>query len=133
VRHLPGRRRRALRLLRRRHPLGQHERLPVAPFYSALANAPKPFASSAAVADDDRSNEAEAASWLLPEPDHGHKDWSSADVFFADSDTYLDLDFARSMDDIKVIGVQNCAPDMDLTVADKLFYPDHSMDHSVSI
>jgi hypothetical protein len=114
----------------------RHERLPVAPFYGALADAPKPFASSAAgaaVADDDRSNEAEASSWLLPEPDNGHKDGSSADVFFADSDTYLDLDFERSVDDIKIIGVQNCPPDMNLTVADKLFYPDHSMNHSVSV
>jgi hypothetical protein len=120
------------------NPLARrHERVPVAPFHGALADAPKPFASSAAAkagaaADDDRSNEAEAASWLLPEPDQGHKDGSSADVFFADSDTYLDLDFARSMDDIKAIGVQSCPPEMDRT-GTKLFYPDHSMNHSVSI
>ncbi|XP_062183811.1 zinc finger protein CONSTANS-LIKE 3-like [Phragmites australis] len=123
------------------NPLARrHERLPVAPFFGALADAPKPFASSAvakagaaAAADDDGSNEAEAASWLLPEPDHGQKDGAvaSADVYFADSDPYLDLDFARSMDDIKAISVQNGPPELDLTGA-KLFYSDHSMNHSVS-
>ncbi|GJN02452.1 hypothetical protein PR202_ga19804 [Eleusine coracana subsp. coracana] len=126
------------------NPLARrHERHPVAPFYGALADAPKPFASSgnnkltgaAVVADEEGSNNEadEAASWLLPEPDHhaGHKH----DVFFADSDTYLDLDFARSMDDIKAIGgvPQNCpTAEMDLAGANKLFYPDHSMNHSVS-
>ncbi|TVU15370.1 hypothetical protein EJB05_38888 [Eragrostis curvula] len=122
------------------NPLARrHERHPVAPFYGALADAPKPFASANKAghntADDvdSRSNEAEAASWLLPEPDHhgGHKDGASADVFFADSDTYLDLDFARSMDDIKAIGVQHGPTELDLSGA-KLFYPDHSMNHSVS-
>nr|AQQ11847.1 constans-like protein [Phyllostachys edulis] len=127
------------------NPLARrHERLPVAPFFGALADAPKPFASSGlgggagahgtAAADDDGSNEAEAASWLLPEPDHGQqKDGpvGATDVLFADSDPYLDLDFARSMDDIKAIGVQNSLPELDLTGA-KLFCSDHSMNHSVS-
>ncbi|CAL5026651.1 unnamed protein product [Urochloa decumbens] len=127
------------------NPLARrHERVPVAPFFGALADAPRPFASSssaapkaATAADDDGSNEAEAASWLLPEPDHhGHKEGGANNVtteaFFADSDTYLDLDFARSMDDIKTIGVQINGPaELDLTGA-KLFYSDHSMNHSVS-
>ncbi|CAD6260397.1 unnamed protein product [Miscanthus lutarioriparius] len=119
------------------NPLARrHERLPVAPFFGALADAPKPFASSAAVPpkaapDDDGSNEAEAASWLLPEPDHGQKEGATTEVFFADSDPYLDLDFARSMDDIKTIGVQGGPPELDLNGA-KLFYSDHSMNHSVS-
>ncbi|EES12446.2 hypothetical protein BDA96_06G149400 [Sorghum bicolor] len=123
------------------NPLARrHERLPVAPFFGALADAPKPFASSAAAvppkatagADDDGSSEAEAASWLLPEPDHGHKEeGATTEVFFADSDPYLDLDFARSMDDIKTIGVQGGPPELDLNGA-KLFYSDHSMNHSVS-
>lgn len=117
------------------NPLARrHERQTVAPFYGALADAPKPFASSAAVpkaADDDGSNEAEAASWLLPEPDHGLKEGATTEVFFADSDPYLDLDFARTMDDIKAIGVQNGPAELDLTGA-KLFYSDHSMNHSVS-
>ncbi|CAN6235508.1 unnamed protein product [Urochloa humidicola] len=131
------------------NPLARrHERVPVAPFFGALADAPRPFASSAAAgaavpkaaaaADDDGSNEAEAASWLLPEPDHhgGHKEGgatAATEAFFAaDSDTYLDLDFARSMDDIKTIGAQINGPaELDLTGA-KLFYSDHSMNHSVS-
>ncbi|RLM66163.1 C2C2-CO-like transcription factor [Panicum miliaceum] len=117
------------------NPLARrHERQTVAPFYGALADAPKPFASSVAVpkaADDDGSNEAEAASWLLPEPDHGQKEGATTEVFFADSDPYLDLEFARSMDDIKAIGVQNGPAELDLTGA-KLFYSDHSMNHSVS-
>ncbi|OEL17008.1 hypothetical protein BAE44_0021974 [Dichanthelium oligosanthes] len=117
------------------NPLARrHERVPMAPFFGALADAPKPFASSAVVpkaADDDGSNEAEAASWLLPEPDHQHKEGPTTEVFFADSDPYLDLDFARSMDDIKAIGVQNGQAELDLSGA-KLFYSDHSMNHSVS-
>ena len=117
------------------NPLARrHERQTVAPFYGALADAPKPFASSVAVpkaADDDGSNEAEAASWLLPEPDHGLKEGATTEVFFADSDPYLNLDFARTMDDIKAIGVQNGPAELDLTGA-KLFYSDHSMNHSVS-
>ena len=128
------------------NPLARrHERLPVAPFFGALADAPKPFASSgvagagaagaqgAAVADDDESNDAEAASWLLPEPDQKDGAVGANDVFFADFDPYLDLDFARSMDDIKAISVQlNGTPELDLT-GGKLFYSDHSMNHSVSL
>ena len=81
------------------------------------------------------SHDAEAASWLLPEPDQ--KDGvivgaTGGDAFFADSDHYLDLDFARSMDDIKAISVQlNGQPDLDLNGGNKIFYSDHSMNHSV--
>uniref|UniRef100_A0A0D9ZMN3 Uncharacterized protein n=1 Tax=Oryza glumipatula TaxID=40148 RepID=A0A0D9ZMN3_9ORYZ len=120
------------------NPLARrHERLPVAPFFGELADAPKPGSGAhggdAAAADDDGSNDAEAASWLLPEPDHGQKDGAvgATDEFYADSDPYLDLDFARSMDDIKAIGVQNGPPELDIT-GGKLFYSDHSMNHSVS-
>ncbi|EEE55716.1 hypothetical protein OsJ_04180 [Oryza sativa Japonica Group] len=110
---------------------------PFAPFFGALADAPKPGSGAhggdAAAADDDGSNDAEAASWLLPEPDHGQKDGAvgATDELYADSDPYLDLDFARSMDDIKAIGVQNGPPELDIT-GGKLFYSDHSMNHSVS-
>ncbi|KAG8071402.1 hypothetical protein GUJ93_ZPchr0006g45773 [Zizania palustris] len=126
------------------NPLARrHERLPVAPFFGALANAPQPFPSptfAAAAgngaqgdADDDGSNEAEAASWLLPEPDNSNEDSAAADAFFADSGAYfgLDLDFARSMDGIKAIGVPVAPPELDLA-AGSLFYPEHSMNHSVS-
>jgi hypothetical protein len=107
------------------NPLARrHERLHVAPFFGALADAPKPFASAASpkATDDDGSNEDEAASWLLPEPDHGQKEGATTEVFFADSDPYLDLDFARSMDDIKTIGFQQSRPpELDLA-GTKLFY-----------
>lgn len=129
------------------NPLARrHERLPVAPFFGPLADAPQPFTFSQAAADaaaareedadDDRSNEAEAASWLLPEPDdNSHEDSAAAaDAFFADTGAYLgvDLDFARSMDGIKAIGVPVAPPELDLT-AGSLFYPEHSMAHSVSL
>ncbi|KAF0933599.1 hypothetical protein E2562_018842 [Oryza meyeriana var. granulata] len=129
------------------NPLARrHERLPVAPFFGALADAPQPFPSQAFAAaagagaqedaDDDGSNEAEAASWLLPEPDdNSHEDSgaAAADAFFADSGAYLgvDLDFARSMDGIKAIGVPVAPPELDLA-AGSLFYPEHSMSHSLS-
>ncbi|KAL6634719.1 hypothetical protein ACP70R_027390 [Stipagrostis hirtigluma subsp. patula] len=132
------------------NPLARrHERLPVAPFFGALADAPQPFPSPAFAAaaagaaaavvkedvDDDGSNEAEAASWLLPEPDNSHEDSAAAtaDAFFADSDAYLgvDLDFARSMDGIKAIGVPVAPPELDIA-AGGFFYPEHSMNHSVS-
>uniref|UniRef100_A0A0E0G9Q6 Uncharacterized protein n=1 Tax=Oryza nivara TaxID=4536 RepID=A0A0E0G9Q6_ORYNI len=128
------------------NPLARrHERLPVAPFFGPLADAPQPFPFSQAAADaaaareedadDDRSNEAEAASWLLPEPDdNSHEDSAAAaDAFFADTGAYLgvDLDFARSMDGIKAIGVPVAPPELDLT-AGSLFYPEHSMAHSLS-
>ncbi|CAN6232413.1 unnamed protein product [Urochloa humidicola] len=132
------------------NPLARrHERAPVAPFFGALADAPHPFPSPAFAAaaatgevqaqgdDDDGSNEAEAASWLLPEPDTSHEDSAAAagtDAFFADSDGYLgvDLDFARSMDGIKAIGVPVAPPEIDIAAAG-FFYPDHSMSHSHSV
>ncbi|PAN06970.1 hypothetical protein PAHAL_1G302500 [Panicum hallii] len=128
------------------NPLARrHERLPVAPFFGALADAPQPFPSPAfaaagaqsqgdAAADDDGSNEAEAASWLLPEPDNSHEDSAAAtDAFFADSDAYLgvDLDFARSMDGIKAIGVPVAPPELDIA-SSGFYYPEHCMNHSVS-
>ncbi|WVZ74661.1 hypothetical protein U9M48_022821 [Paspalum notatum var. saurae] len=130
------------------NPLARrHERLPVAPFFGALADAPQPFAfaaaaggqqaqGEAAAADDDGSSEAEAASWLLAEPDNSHEDSAAADAdaFLADSDAYLgvDLDFARCMDGIKAIGVPVAPPEMDMAAAGSFFYPEHSMNHSVS-
>ncbi|OEL27149.1 hypothetical protein BAE44_0011834 [Dichanthelium oligosanthes] len=134
------------------NPLARrHERVPVAPFFGALADAPQPFPSpafaaaaaaegqaqgdAAVAADDDGSNEAEAASWLLPEPDNSHEDSAAAttDAFFPDSDAYLgvDLDFARSLDGIKAIGVPVAPPELDLA-AGGFFYPEHSMNHSMS-
>ncbi|PWZ22012.1 Zinc finger protein CONSTANS-LIKE 3 [Zea mays] len=120
------------------NPLARrHERLPVAPLFGALADAPQPFPSPApaqgeAVAEDYGSSEAEAASWLLPEPDNSHED-SAADTFFADSDAYLgaDLDFARCMDGVKAIGVPVAPPELDIG-AGSFCYPEHSMNHILS-
>ncbi|GJM85498.1 hypothetical protein PR202_ga01951 [Eleusine coracana subsp. coracana] len=100
------------------------------------ANPLAPAAQEAGADDEDGSNEAEAASWLLPEPDNNSHDDSgaaAADAFFADSDGFLgvDLDFARSMDGIKAIGVPVAQPEMDIS-AGGFFYPEHSMNHSVS-
>ncbi|CAN6361577.1 unnamed protein product [Urochloa humidicola] len=55
------------------------------------------------------------------------------DAFFADSDGYLsvDLDFARSMDGIKAIGVPIPLLELDIAAV-RFFYPDNSMSHSVS-
>jgi len=136
------------------NPLARrHERLPVAPFFGALADAPQPFPSpafaaaaaagaqaqgeAAAADDDDGSNEAEAASWLLAEPDGSHEDSAAAtaaDTLFAESDAYLgvDLDFARCMDGVKAIGVPVAPPELDIA-AGSFFYPEHSMIHSVSL
>ena len=123
------------------NPLARrHERLPVTPFFGALADAPQPFPSPAAAAaadDDDGSNEAEAASWLLAEPDNSHEDSAAAtaaDTLFAESDAYLgvDLDFARCMDGAKAIGVPVAPPELDIA-AGSFFYPEHSMNHSVSL
>ena len=56
----------------------------------------------------------------------------AAAAFFAGSDPYLglDLDFVRSMDEIKAIGVPVAPSELDLA-AGALFYPEHSMNHSV--
>uniref|UniRef100_M8CGH5 Zinc finger protein CONSTANS-LIKE 5 n=1 Tax=Aegilops tauschii TaxID=37682 RepID=M8CGH5_AEGTA len=113
----------------------RHERLPVTPFFGALADPPQPAPSPSSAAatqedaDDDGSNEAEAASWLLPEPGDSPED--STATFFPDSDAYLDLDFVRSMDGIKAIGVPVAPSELDVA-GGALFYPEHSMNHSMS-
>ncbi|XP_051129986.1 zinc finger protein CONSTANS-LIKE 4-like [Andrographis paniculata] len=77
------------------NPLARrHERLPVVPFYDA---------SAAAAAKPSRSGEfseeeAEAASWLLPDPnakpdtDPGSPECKSAEYLFTNMDPYLDSD-----------------------------------------
>ncbi|XP_020407471.1 zinc finger protein CONSTANS-LIKE 3 [Zea mays] len=122
----------------------RHERLPVAPLLGALSDAPAPqhFPSAAAAAgeeasaaeEEDGSDEAEAASWLLPEPDNSHEDSAAADSFFAEPDAYLgvDLDFARCVDGVKAIGVPVTPAPLELDMAaGSFFYPQHSMNHSV--
>lgn len=70
----------------------RHERLPVVPFYDAVSatKSSRPTASAEEFSDE----EAEAASWLLPDPknkadiDSGYK---STEYLFSDMDPYLDL------------------------------------------
>nr|AAL99264.1 CONSTANS-like protein CO5 [Hordeum vulgare subsp. vulgare] len=117
------------------NPLASRHLLLPTPFFGALADPPQPVPSPSSAAatqedaEDDGSNEAEAASWLLPEPGDSPED--SAATFFADSDAYLDLDFVRSMDGIKAIGVPVAPSELDLA-GGTLFYPEHSMNHSMS-
>uniref|UniRef100_A0A1D1ZJJ7 Zinc finger protein CONSTANS-LIKE 4 n=1 Tax=Anthurium amnicola TaxID=1678845 RepID=A0A1D1ZJJ7_9ARAE len=107
------------------NPLARrHERLPVSPFYdSPGAPPPKPGAPAPDVllldpcdddeGGDDGSEEAEAASWLLPNPNpgaathhqHSHPkvpmeapELKDGDYFLSDVDPYLDLEYACSMD-----------------------------------
>ncbi|KAL0447587.1 UNVERIFIED_CONTAM: Zinc finger protein CONSTANS-LIKE 4 [Sesamum latifolium] len=79
------------------NPLARrHERLPIVPFYDS-ASATK-SSSSAAAAEEVSEEEAEAASWLLPDPnskldeDAGSPEYKSAEYLFSDMDPYLDLD-----------------------------------------
>ncbi|KAM0920693.1 hypothetical protein ACQ4PT_007347 [Festuca glaucescens] len=126
---------------------GRHERVPVAPFFGGLSDTASPpllLVPSAAGTtrekedaedDDDGSDEAEAASWLLPEPGDSPEDSAAAAAaFFGDADAYLglDLDFVRSIEDgIKAIGVP-VAPSEHGLVGGAIFYPEHSMNHSLS-
>lgn len=91
------------------NPLARrHERLPITPFYDS-ASAAKCSSTGAIRADDtksslDEAEEAEAASWLLPNP-NCNKDLeeeeedeespeckTTADYLFSDMDPYLDMD-----------------------------------------
>ncbi|XP_021893456.1 zinc finger protein CONSTANS-LIKE 4 [Carica papaya] len=96
------------------NPLARrHERVPVTPFYDSVASAPgavKPNAAATAVnflddryfsdvdGDADVSREeAEAASWLLPNPNSkavaASPDLNTGQFMFSDMDPYLDLDY----------------------------------------
>lgn len=81
------------------NPLSRrHERVPVAPFYDSL-NSGKSDAAAVNLLDDrylsdGETTEAEAASWLLPNP----KDLNSGQYVFSDMDSYLDLDYGTPAD-----------------------------------
>ncbi|CAN1184918.1 Zinc finger protein CONSTANS-LIKE 4 [Linum perenne] len=104
------------------NPLARrHERVPIVPFYDSVSSAPAAVKSSNSAADavavnflDDRyfadvdgdddvsREEAEAASWLLPNPGAavGNKAMESSDLelntgqfLFGEMDPYLDLDY----------------------------------------
>nr|DAD45656.1 TPA_asm: hypothetical protein HUJ06_003886 [Nelumbo nucifera] len=104
------------------NPLARrHERFPVVPFYESAASAMKSNSVNLLVpegllksSDDDEDHndddddadtcreEAEAASWLLPNPNPAKlmetPHLKTGDYFFSDVDPYLDLDYASSMD-----------------------------------
>ncbi|KAI3468389.1 hypothetical protein Pfo_030107 [Paulownia fortunei] len=78
------------------NPLARrHERLPIVPFYDA-ASATKSSPSEAT--EEFSEEEAEAASWLLPNPNNKldeeseSPEYKSAEYLFSDMDPYLDLD-----------------------------------------
>ncbi|PIN13920.1 GATA-4/5/6 transcription factor [Handroanthus impetiginosus] len=79
------------------NPLARrHERLPLVPFYDA-ASATKSSSAAAAV-EEFSEEEAEAASWLLPNPNNKSDEesrspeYKSAEYLFGDMDPYLGLD-----------------------------------------
>ncbi|KAG6409695.1 hypothetical protein SASPL_127737 [Salvia splendens] len=81
------------------NPLARrHERVPFVPFYDAAPAAGKPPPSE---------EEAEAASWLLPDPntkaedESGSPEYMSAEYLFTDIDPYLDLDLDLKSGDQK--------------------------------
>ncbi|KAH6757664.1 hypothetical protein C2S52_023345 [Perilla frutescens var. hirtella] len=73
------------------NPLARrHDRVPVVPFFDS--------ASAVKSSPSDAEEEAEAASWLLPDPnskvgeESGSPEYMSAEYLFSDMDPYLDLD-----------------------------------------
>lgn len=78
------------------NPLARrHERIPVVLFYDSASAAKS---SQSAAAEEFSEEEAEAASWLLPNPNNkldeesGSPEYKSAECLFSDMDPYLDLD-----------------------------------------
>nr|DAD38037.1 TPA_asm: hypothetical protein HUJ06_008678 [Nelumbo nucifera] len=104
------------------NPLARrHEQIPAIPFYELVASAMKSNIANLLAPngllkssddDDDRNDkeednntcreEAEAASWLLPNPNPGKlmetPDLKSDDYFFSNVDPYLDLNYGSSME-----------------------------------
>ncbi|KAL6578571.1 hypothetical protein OROMI_008787 [Orobanche minor] len=74
----------------------RHERIPVVPFYDAVSVA-RSSASASAPAEEFSEEEAEAASWLLPDPNNkfegesGSPEYKPAEYSFGELDPYLDL------------------------------------------
>ncbi|KAL1552573.1 zinc finger protein CONSTANS-LIKE 4-like [Salvia divinorum] len=74
------------------NPLARrHERVPFVPFYDSSPAAKSPPSAECS------EEEAEAASWLLPDPnsktdESGSPEYMSAEYLFTDMDPYLDLD-----------------------------------------
>ncbi|XP_065850002.1 zinc finger protein CONSTANS-LIKE 4 [Euphorbia lathyris] len=93
------------------NPLARrHERVPVTPFYEAVSSAPAAKHNAINFLDeryfsdvdgdvDASREEAEAASWLLPNPPNGKimesTDLNTGQYVFSEMDPYLDLDYAH--------------------------------------
>ncbi|KAJ4958424.1 hypothetical protein NE237_025535 [Protea cynaroides] len=110
------------------NPLARrHERSPVVPFYESAAFVDKSNAfnlkSNGDDDDDDddlndidgdREEGAEAASWLLPNPNPNKlieaQDLKSGDYFFSDMDPYLDLDYTPPCDSVVPVQTSSAPP-----------------------
>ncbi|XP_062025095.1 zinc finger protein CONSTANS-LIKE 4 [Rosa rugosa] len=125
------------------NPLSRrHERVPVAPFYASLNSDDSTAVKSDAAVNflDDRylsdgdgdgdgettevsREEAEAASWLLPNP----KDLNSGQYVFSDMDPYLDLDYgavdpkAQAQEEQNSSGTDGVVPVQSKTVQPQSF------------
>ncbi|KAJ1433524.1 CCT domain [Sesbania bispinosa] len=88
------------------NPLARrHERVPVEPFFESAESIVKSSAASFnfVVPNDDGFNQddAEAAAWLIPNPNFGSKlmdapDIKSREMFFSEMDPFLDFDYSNS-------------------------------------
>ncbi|KAK4491042.1 hypothetical protein RD792_001763 [Penstemon davidsonii] len=100
------------------NPLARrHERLAVVPFYDASAAAKS---SPSSAAEEFSEEEAEAASWLLPNPNNNNNnkldvedddsrspEYKSAEYLFSDMDPYLDLDLISGEQKLQHVHVGN--------------------------
>nr|AWU68238.1 CONSTANS-like 5 protein [Lilium formosanum x Lilium longiflorum] len=108
------------------NPLARrHERAPIVPFYDPIGSVLKPSAAGAGAAagstgatggdlfskvsdhEEEDTSEAEAASWLIPNPNPNQKATAvmepqemktTNEYFYSDVDPYLDMEYASAMD-----------------------------------
>ncbi|KAL6536294.1 Zinc finger protein CONSTANS-like [Orobanche gracilis] len=75
----------------------RHERIPVVPFFDTVSVPKSSASASSASADEFSEEEAEAASWLLADPNNkfegesGSPEYKNNDCLFDELDPYLDL------------------------------------------
>ncbi|KAL8054185.1 hypothetical protein ABFX02_05G121900 [Erythranthe guttata] len=87
----------------------RHERIPIVPFYDAAdVSVKKSSTRAAAAAGECSDEEAEAASWLLPDPnskpddESGLPEYKSAGYLFNEMDPYLDLDLGSGQQKLMI-------------------------------
>lgn len=93
------------------NPLARrHDRVPVEPFFDSAESIVKASAaasfgflvpSDADASDAFATNDADAAAWLIPNPNFGSKlidtpDIKSKEIFFSEMDPFLDFDYSNS-------------------------------------